>query len=34
MVYVAGSRPELASGFTTNNFTAMIQGVKDVWSGD
>jgi len=29
MVYVDGSRPELAGGFTRNTFTAMIEGVRD-----
>jgi hypothetical protein len=29
MVYVDGSRPEWAEGFTRNTFTAMIQGVRE-----
>jgi len=29
MVYVDGSRPELADGFTRRTFTAMIEGVRD-----
>ena len=28
MVYVDGSRPELADGFTRKTFTAMIEGVR------
>jgi protein-L-isoaspartate O-methyltransferase len=30
MVYVDGSRPELAEGFTRNTFAAMVEGAKDV----
>lgn len=33
MVYVDGSRPDLAEGFTRRTFTAMVQGVRDAAIG-
>jgi hypothetical protein len=29
LIYVDGSRPELAEGFTRRTFTAMIEGVRE-----